>query len=307
MQRLLDLFSALADPSRLRIFLLLREIELSMGELAQVLNQSQPRISRHVRILAEAGLLRRQKEGAFAFVRRAESEAARAAAALIERLDGERGPAAVDRARLADVRAQRRALLDRWFADHAEEWDLMRSLEAPDAEVEAAILELATARGIGRLLDIGTGTGRMIELLGPAAKAMAGLDRSPEMLRVARSKLEAAGLGAADLRPGDVHDPPFPHESFETVILHQLLHFLDTPEAAIAEAARLLAPGGQLLLVDYLAHDLEELATRFRHARLGFDPADVEAMLKASGLDLRAFRTIAGPRLVIAIWQGVRA
>jgi ArsR family transcriptional regulator len=306
MQRLLDIFAALADSSRLRILLLVKDIELSMGELAQVLDQSQPRISRHVRILAEAGLVRRQKEGAFAFVRRAPSEAADAALAMIDRLNGERGPAATDRERLGEVRAQRQATLDRWFAEHATEWDLMRSLEAPDALVEAAIVELARAHGVGRLLDVGTGTGRMIELLGPEAAAVAGLDRSSEMLRVARSKLEAAGLGAADLRPGDLHAMPFSAGAFDTVILHQVLHFLDAPEAAVAEAARVLAPGGQILLVDYEAHDLEELATRFRHVRLGFADDAVAAMLRGAGLAEGAVRHVRGPRLSIAVWQGLK-
>ncbi|WP_448581936.1 ArsR/SmtB family transcription factor [Thermaurantiacus sp.] len=306
MEQLLAQFAALSDPSRLRILLLVRDVDLAMGELAEVLRQSQPRVSRHVRILAEAGLVRRQKEGAYAFVSRARTPAAEAAHVMIDSILGDSDPIAPERAHLADVRAARQKALDRWFADHAAEWDLMRNLEAPAEAVEAALLEVANSRGVGRLLDVGTGTGRILELLGPHAKAAAGIDRSPEMLRIARTRLDAAGLSGVEIRQADMVALPFADAAFDTVVIHQVLHFSEDPAAALREAARVLAQGGQLLVADYAPHDEEELRARYRHARLGFSCEVLSAQLEAAGLVVEAIRQIDGPRLAVLLWHGVK-
>ncbi len=306
MERLLARFAALSDPSRLRILLLVRDVDLAMGELAEVLRQSQPRVSRHVRILAEAGLVRRQKEGAYAFVGRARTPEADAVHALIDSaLDGA-DPIAPERAHLADVRAARQRALDRWFADHADEWDLMRNLEAPAEAVEALLVGMARGHGIGRLLDIGTGTGRILELLAPDAGAATGVDRSPEMLRIARTRLDAAGLSGVEIRQADMADLPFDEAAFDTVVIHQVLHFSEDPAAAIREAARVVAPGGQLLVVDYAPHAEEELRTRYRHARLGFARATLAAQMEAAGLSVGDIRQVDGPRLAVLLWQGLK-
>lgn len=306
MDRPLALFAALADPSRLRILLLVRHVDLAMGELAEVLRQSQPRVSRHVRILAEAGLVSRQKEGAYAFVGRSRTAEAEAVLAMIDAIVGDRDPIAPERAHLADVRAARQRALDRWFADHAAEWDLMRNLEAPAEAVEGALVELACARGVKRLLDIGTGTGRILELLGPHAVAAAGVDRSPEMLRIARTRLDAAGLQGLEIRQADMADLPFAEAAFDTVVIHQVLHFSEDPAAALREAARVLAPGGQLLVADYAPHAEEELRTRYRHVRLGFAPEVMAQQIEAAGLAIGESRRVAGPRLAVHLWQGVK-
>lgn len=306
MERLLGHFAALADPSRLRIFLLVRDVDLAMGELAEVLRQSQPRVSRHVRILAEAGLVRRQKEGAYAFVGRARTAESEAVHAMVDRLLGKSDPIAAERAHLADVRAARQKALDRWFADHAAEWDLMRNLEAPAEAVEAALVDAARSRGVGRLLDIGTGTGRILELLAPHAAAATGIDRSPEMLRIARTRLDAAGLAGVEIRQADMADLPFAEAAFDTVVIHQVLHFSEDPAAALREAARVIAPGGQLLVVDYAPHAEEELRMRYRHARLGFAPEAMAAQIEAAGLTVGVVHQVDGPRLAILLWQGLK-
>lgn len=306
MERLLAQFAALADPSRLRILLLVRDVDLAMGELAEVLRQSQPRVSRHVRILAEAGLVRRQKEGAYAFVGRARTAESEAVHALIDAALAGRDPIAAERAHLADVRAARQKALDRWFADHAAEWDLMRNLEAPAAAVEAALVEVAGARGVGRLLDIGTGTGRILELLGPGAEAATGIDRSPEMLRIARTRLDSAGLSGVEIRQADMAALPFAQAAFDTVVIHQVLHFSEDPAQALREAARVLAPGGQLLVVDYAPHSEEELRARYRHARLGFAREALAAQMESAGLAVGTIRQIEGPRLAVLLWQGLK-
>jgi ArsR family transcriptional regulator len=304
-----DIFRALADSTRLRILALLRAMELSVGELAQVLGQSQPRVSRHVKILIDAGLAERRKEGSWVFLSLGDKARVDPLFAAMDRwadVDGEDPWLLADAARLAAVRADRAAAAERYFAAHAKDWDEIRSLHIAESEVEAAIARALGERAIGRLVDIGTGTGRMIALFGGDALHALGVDRSPEMLRLARAKLAEAGLARAELRQGDMYSLPLPAGSADTVIIHQVLHFAQQPAAAVAEAARLLAPGGRLLVVDFAAHEREELRTRDAHARLGF--AD-ESMLKYfgdAGLDGRVVEHLEGGELTVTIWAGER-
>lgn len=309
MRHALDIFRALADPTRLRIFALLRAMELSVGELAQVLGQSQPRVSRHVKILCDAGVADRRKEGSWVFLglgRHAD------VAPLFAALDGwsESEPgdpwAVADIARLAAVRADRAAAAERYFAGHAEEWDAIRSLHVAESEVEAAIVRAFGDEPVGRLVDIGTGTGRMIELLGPLATSVVGVDRSPEMLRLARSKLAADGEGRADLRQGDMYALPLPGGSADGVVLHQVLHYAQQPAAAVAEAARLLAPGGRLLIIDFAPHDMEELRSQNAHARLGFGDEQLAGWFAAAGLATESVTQLQGGELTVKLWLARR-
>jgi ArsR family transcriptional regulator len=312
-----EIFRALGDPTRLRILALLRAMELSVGELAQVLGQSQPRVSRHVRILIEAGLAGRRKEGSWVFLSLAEPARVEPLFAALERwaeLDGEDPWAAADAARLTAVRADRAAAAERYFAAHAGDWDEIRSLHIAESEVEAACARALGAgegageggRPIGRLVDIGTGTGRMLELFGPAAVRALGVDRSPEMLRLARVKLAQAGLAAAELRQGDMYALPLAAGSADTVILHQVLHYAQQPAAAVAEAARLLAPGGRLLIVDFAPHEREELRSRDAHLRLGFADDVMLRYLDSAGLRGRVVEHLEGGELTVTLWEGER-
>jgi ubiquinone/menaquinone biosynthesis C-methylase UbiE len=306
MERLLDIFRALADPSRVRILLLVRRMELSVGELALVLGQSQPRVSRHVRILDEAGLLARAREGAWVFVRLGAAAVTAPVLAAIDAL----APAVVadDLARLEVVRAERAAAADGWFAAHAAEWDRERSLHTREAEVEAAIVAALAGRTLGKLVDVGTGTGRMIELLGPQAERALGLDRSPEMLRLARGRIEAAGLAQAEVRHGDMYALPREDGTVDTVVLHQVLHFADDPAAVIGEAVRVLGPGGRLLVVDLAAHAREELRSERRHLRLGFADEAVLGWMTAAGLQARVAGHLPGEDgLAVSLWLGERS
>lgn len=306
MQKTQDIFAALADPTRARILLLVRDLQLSVGELADILDQSQPRVSRHVRILAEAGLVRRHKEGAWVFVGPGDRTLVEPVFTLIQAVAGEVDPIAAERTRLAQVRADRQQRIDQWFEANAGEWDLLRRMGGDDAAVEQALTQAAGRPSVGRLLDIGTGTGRILELLAGAADAATGVDRSPEMLRIARGKLAAAGNQKADLLQADMRALPFPDAAFDTVTMHHVLHFADNPAAVLAEAARVVAPGGKLLVVDYAAHDREELRSRFQHSRLGFDEQALAGLFTQAGLVPHLLSAHPGPELCVKLWEGRR-
>jgi ubiquinone/menaquinone biosynthesis C-methylase UbiE/DNA-binding transcriptional ArsR family regulator len=305
----LDIFRALADPTRLRIVALLRAMELSVGELAQVLAQSQPRVSRHVKILCDAGLAKRRKEGSWVFL--CPGEAARvgplfAALDQWDKVDGRDHWVLADAARLAAVRADRATAAQAYFDAQAGQWDAIRSLHVAESDVEAAMERVLDGQAIGRLVDIGTGTGRMIELFGARATHALGIDRSPEMLRLARAKLtEQTGL-SYELQQGDITRLSLADGSADTVILHQVLHFLPAPELAITEAARLVAGKGRLLIVDFAPHDHEELRTSDAHARLGFSDAQINTWFATAGLQLERSEELAGGSLTVKLWCGIK-
>jgi ArsR family transcriptional regulator len=303
MNAAVDIFRALADPTRLRIVALLRCMELSVGELAQVLGQSQPRVSRHVKILVDAGVAARRREGSWVFLTPAPSPVAVPLFALID-AGGEDHWAIADAARLNAVRADRTAAAERYFAGYADQWDAIRSLHVAESAVEAR-LQALLGPNIGRLVDIGTGTGRMIELLGDAADHVTGIDRSPEMLRIARAKL-AESPTPVEFRQADVGALPLADFSADTVVMHQVLHYIPAPEGALREAARIVAPGGRLLLVDFASHDREELRTQDAHARLGFSDAQIGSWFAASGLTLTDTQELTGGELTVKLWLGTR-
>jgi len=307
MMTALDIFRALADATRLRILALARTMELSVGELAQVLGQSQPRVSRHVKILADAGLVERRKEGSWVFVAKGDADrVAPVLAALDAWRDGDDW-AEADAARLAAVRADRAAAANAWFQDHAGEWDAIRSLHIAESEVEAAMARVLGPTPIARLIDIGTGTGRMLELFAPQAKAALGIDRSSEMLRLARAKLAERGLDHAELRQADLYALPLGDGAADVAVFHHVLHFAQQPGAAIAEAARVLGPAGRLLIADFAPHDREELRAKEGHTRLGFSDDQIAGWLSAAGLVLQRDETLEGGALTVKLWLGMKA
>jgi ArsR family transcriptional regulator len=280
-------------------------MELSVGELAQVLGQSQPRVSRHLKILADAGVLERRKEGSWVFLTLTDADRMQP---MFELIDGWADSAtqalfASDAARTESIRAERAEAANRYFAGHAEVWDQIRSLHVAESEVERAIGRVLGKRPLGRLLDIGTGTGRMIELFGPRATQATGIDRSSEMLRLARVKLEAAGIHSS-LRQGDMYALPLADQSADSVIIHQVLHYAHSPAAAISEAARVLAPGGSLLVVDFAAHERDELRATDAHIRLGFEDEVMAGWFDAAGLVMDHVEHLKGGQLTVTLWRG---
>lgn len=305
-QLALEIFRALADPSRLRILALVRAMELSVGELAQVLGQSQPRVSRHVKILCDAGVVRRRKEGSWVFITLGRAAMVEPLLAAIDSWTGEGEDhwQVADAAKLAAVRADRARAAEGWFQANADQWDAIRSLHIAESEVEAAMARLLGDRPVARLIDIGTGTGRMLELFAGRAASAIGVDRSSEMLRLARVKLAASGLDHAELRQANLYALPVEDGGADLAIVHHVLHFVQAPEAAIAEAARVLAPGGRLLIADFAPHEREELRTSDAHARLGFADPQVAGWFEAAGLATQAVETLEGGELTVKIWLG---
>ena len=306
---------ALADPTRLRIMRLLANMELAVGELAQVLGQSQPRVSRHVAILCDSGLAERRREGSWTFLRQTISvTSAHGLEAAVARLleaaedDDEAFAArcAEDRRHLAAIRTSREKHAADYFARHAGEWDRLRALLTPPAQVEDALCRALEPEPLGHLLDIGTGTGRIAELLAGKADHVVGLDRSPEMLRLARARLQNLPSEKWELTQGDFSALPFPAASFDTVVLHQVLHYATEPGFPLAEAARVCRPGGRIAIVDLAAHEREELRQRHAHARLGFTDEQLLEWLTGNGFAPAAPVTLPGQGLTTKVWVARR-
>jgi ArsR family transcriptional regulator len=302
---LLAALKAAGEATRLRILALLGHAELTVKDLTAILGQSQPRISRHLKLLAEAGLIDRHPEGAWVFYRLTDAGAAREfAAALFAHVDAGDAVLTRDRERLAAVKQEHAETARTYFAENAVDWDTIRALHVAENSVESAILEAIGDRQFDSLLDLGTGTGRLLELFAPLYARAIGVDASAAMLAVARANLDRAGLTSAQVRLGDIQHLPFGRNSFDVVTIHQVLHYLDEPERAIAEAARVLRPGGRLLIVDFAPHDLEFLREKHAHRRLGFARPAMRQWIEAPGLELESARDLpAGKdRLTVTLW-----
>ncbi|WP_244636009.1 ArsR/SmtB family transcription factor [Chthonobacter albigriseus] len=307
-----DLVTALksaGEPTRLRVLALLAQGEATVKDLTEVLAQSQPRVSRHLKLLTEAGLIERLPEGAWAYYRLAEEgEGAAIARTILAQLDPDEPMLGRDRLRLEAIKAAHAAAAQAYFARNAASWDKLRSLHAPEAAVEAAVREAIGTAPVHNLLDIGTGTGRMLTVLADRYTRGVGVDMSHDMLSVARANLAAAGIDHAHVRQGDITALTVGASAFDLVLVHQVLHYLDDPARALREAARAVAPGGRLLIVDFAPHDMEFLRTDHAHRRLGFSHDQVKAWIEAAGLDLSAVRdlTVDGSpkaKLTVTLWM----
>lgn len=285
MEDLLQGLKAAGEPTRLRILAILARTELTVSELCRVLGQTQPRVSRHLKLLCEAGLLDRHTQGTSAFFRPARSGPGRPLFdAIIDLVKADTRPLEKDFARLAAVRAERAAAASEYFDRVASEWDQMRDLHVGDSEVEAALLAAVQDLNVRDLLDVGTGTGRVLELFADRIDRGLGVDLSPQMLDLARSRLDDLGYRNCAVRHGNVYDLALAAGSMDVAVVHHVLHFLDDPAAAIAEVSRTLRPGGRLVVVDFATHGLEELRTDYAHHWLGFADDEVRAWCKDAGL-----------------------
>lgn len=287
LENLVDILKAAGETTRLRLLVLLSAGDLTVTDLTDILGQSQPRISRHLKLLTEDGLIERYQEGAWAYFRLRRDGAAvelvQAILATVERND----PVLLrDGQRLEAVKRQRSERAQDYFNRNASAWDELRKLHVSDAAVEAALVRLIGRTPVDSLLDLGTGTGRILQLLSGIYRRAIGIDTSRDMLSVARANLDKAGIVTATVRHGDILNLPVEGQDFDLVTIHQVLHFLDQPELAIAEAARVLRPGGRLVVVDLAPHTLEYLRNEHAHVRLGFSHQTMREWLEKVGLDV---------------------
>ena len=307
MDLLLTALKAAGEATRLRLLALCAHGELTVSEMTQILGQSQPRVSRHLKLLCEAGLLERFREGSWAFFRLAErTEAAALARAMVDAIPADDITLALDLERLEAIKRHRAERATTYFRENAPLWHDIRSRYVPEREVEEALRELIAQQRVSDLLDIGTGTGRMLEILGPHVERALGIDYSREMLAIARTNLEAAGLRHCQVRQGDMYQLPVPSASFDAVTIHMVLHYAEDPADVIAEAARVLRPGGRLVLVDFAPHELDYLRDEHQHRRLGFADDEIQHWLRLADLSAGPLVRLPGEPLTVTIWQAYR-
>ena len=305
-QTLVAALKAAGETTRLRLLALLSEGEHTVKDLTEILGQSQPRVSRHLKLLADAGLVTRNAEGAWAYYRLADSGEADLGRWLVGRLDSGDAARARDRLRAAAVRAAQQAQAAAYFAKVAASWDELRQLHVPEAAVEAAILDAVEGRVVDLLVDLGTGTGRMLELLAPHYRRAIGVDASREMIAVARAKLSAANIAHAQVRLGDIADLDAAAGAADLIVIHQVLHYFDDPGRAIAQARRALKPGGEMLVVDFAPHEFEFLRTDHAHRRLGLSESQMAGWARGAGLvvaGLTTFPPASAEGLTVCLWR----
>lgn len=300
---------AAGEETRLRLLHILSRGEFNVSELTTILGQSQPRVSRHLKLMVEAGLVQRYREGAWMLFRlQTGSGSAELARTLAGYLDLEDPRLVRDVERINQIKAQRQAEAQTYFAENAENWDAIRAYHVAEEKAEAMIRKLAGEARVGRYVDLGTGTGRMLELLASQADEAIGIDLSREMLGFARASLGKAELDRVQVRQGDICNLAMEDASADLVTLHQVLHFLDEPALAVAEALRILKPGGRLIVADFAPHDLEFLREQFHHRRLGIAHYDMSAWAEAAAGKVVRHEQLSPPAhlvregLAVAFW-----
>lgn len=308
MEELLAGLRAAGEPTRLRLLALCAHAELSVTELTNILGQSQPRVSRHLKLLVEAGLLSRFREGSLVFYRLAENQReehlARTLVDLLPMDDVELGR---DLARLERIRKKRAAIAADYFTDNAANWNKIRALHVPESEVERLLLDAVGPQRIKDFLDIGTGTGRMLELFAPQIDQGIGIDTSAEMLAIARTQLEKAQYKHIRIRKGDMYNMPIDDATIDVATVHLVLHFSLEPSSVLVEAARTLKPGGRVFIVDFAAHQEEHLRTNHQHQRLGFSDKEVQQYMRDANLKPGEPMALSGDPLTVKLWHATKS
>ena len=310
MEGLLAGLRAAGEGTRLRLLHLLSLGEFNVSELTKILGQSQPRVSRHLKLMTEAGLLDRFKEGSWVLFRmREEGKGAAIAASIVKLIPLSDAAIKRDLVRVEEILRARRLAAESYFGDNAKNWDEIRSLHISEEQVEEALVELVGTGEFDNFADIGTGTGRILELLAPLCGHATGVDTSREMLAIARARLQDSGLKNAQVRHGDMFSLPFETESVDLLTIHQVLHFLGDPGGALEESGRVLKPGGRMVIVDFAPHDLEFLREEQAHRRLGISDDDVKRWGQRAGMAVEQHVSLAAPDaapaakgLTVSLW-----
>ena len=312
MDELLVGLRAVAESTRVRILFVLSHGEFNVSELTQILGQSQPRVSRHLKLMVEAGMVSRHKEGNWVLFRlREEGLGGALSRAIVEMLPAHDAALTRDLARLEEIRSQRTELAASYFSSNAANWEKLRSLHIREEDVENAMQAIVGKARIKTLVDLGTGTGRALELFGLQAEQAIGIDSSREMIAIARANLEKNALRNAQVRQGDLYALPFANGSTDLIVIHQVLHYLDDPARALIEARRILHANGRLLIVDFAPHDLEILRSEHAHRRLGISTEQITTWFNRAGLTLQQHELLPPPwlkestGLTVSVWLGV--
>ncbi len=307
MDRVLACLRAAAEPTRLRLLALCAASDMNVSDLTGILGQSQPRVSRHLKLLCDAGLLDRYREGSWVFYCLADDsgEEGRIARQLISLLPEKDQQTGQDQERLEEIKEQRATAAAEYFRANAEEWDSVRSLHVQESDVESALLECFPVH-FSDLLDVGTGTGRMLQLFADRVDRGVGIDTSRDMLAVARANLETMGVRHCHVRLGDMYRLSLEDESIDGVVIHQVLHYSENPARVISESARVLRPGGVLVVADFSPHNLESLREEHAHLRLGFDDNEISDWFSSAGLAVGPVNKLVGTPLTVALWTATR-
>jgi ArsR family transcriptional regulator len=307
MNTLMKILKALAEPSRLRLLVLCNQGEFSVSELVYILGQSQPRVSRHLKVLCDAGLLQNIRDGIWVLYRiTTETEPAAIAKKLLTSIPKDDPIIVMDHKRLGTIQSERGVSATDYFRCSALQWDKIRNLHIEDQKVEYVIDSILKEMPINKFLDIGTGTGRMLELAGAYAETLDGIDQSREMLAVARVNLERAGVKNYSLHKGDMYQLQVPDDKYDVICIHQVLHFSAKPSRAIAEATRALQPGGRLIVIDFVTHEMMELREIYHHSRLGFSDGEFVHWFQQNGLNFKKPVHLSGGKLIVGIWVGIK-
>jgi ArsR family transcriptional regulator len=305
MNTMLTCLRALAEPNRLRLTRLCALDDLTVSDLTQILGGSQPGISRHLKVLVDGGVLERFREGSWVYYRLARQGALFSVIdSVLSNLPQDDAALRSDTEYLQQITKLRAEKAQAYFASVAADWDRLRAMQVDEALVDAAIKEMVLDRPVGSLLDVGTGTGHMLMLLCQDIGRGEGVDLSTEMLALARDNLQKAGLRHCLVRHGDMAHLRTDSADYDVVTFHQVLHYASRPVVAVREAARVLAPNGRVVIVDFLPHDMEDLREYHNHARLGFSSEDVEQWFAETGLTMVAKQELSGNPLSIGIWVG---
>ncbi len=305
MEHLLASLRAAAEPTRLRLLALAARGAFCVMEFTEILGQSQPRLSRHLKLLCDCGLLDRVREGANVWFALPTGDNGALPRELVARLPPDDPVLEADRRQAARVLAERARVASESFRQKGADWDEMRALDLPAQAVEQALLSLIPPGPAGRLLDIGTGTGRVLELLAPRVRQALGVDASKAMLALARARLSGSEFAHCAVRLADMYRLPLADQCFDTVVLQMVLHHAEDPAGAVQEASRVLVPGGLLLVVDLAEHDRADLTGKLAHRWAGFSDPAINQMFAAAGITTHAPVAVPGT-LPIRIWPAVR-
>lgn len=301
---IVEFLKATAEPTRLHLLALCRRCDLAVSELTWILGQSQPQISRHLKQMCEAGVVERYTEGNWVIYRHAMGGGIGQFGELIDSLiDPEAEPTAGYLARLEDVRQKRRDKVQAFFSQNAERWSELSRLQVSERDVETALHAILGTEPLGDVLDLGTGTGRMLAVLAGRCDSAIGIDANPDMLAIARQTLDRPDYRHIQARQADIRALPFAANAFDLITAHQVLHYLDDPDRVVREAARVLRPGGRIVIADLLPHDVQDLKTEQAHRRLGFDKSEVENWFASAGLVAGQSVSLTGRPLPVGVWS----